>query len=70
MSSRVVIRWQTRWIMTVYLVDRSALALSGRVLAPLGATDLTVSTDQSFVLSYKVENQGVAGTVRIHRRYG
>ena len=47
---------------TVYLVNRSALALSGRVLEPPGAQDLTVSTDQSFVMSYRIENTGVAGT--------
>ena len=47
---------------TVYLVNRSALALSGRVLEPLGARDLTVSTDQSFVLSYGIDNTGIAGT--------
>ena len=46
----------------VHLVNRSALALSGRVLEPLGARDLTVSTDQSFVLSYGIDNTGIAGT--------
>ena len=47
---------------TVYLVTQSALALSGRVLEPLGARDLTVSTDQSFVMSYGIDNSGTAGT--------
>ena len=47
----------------VYLVERSRLALSGRVLEPFGARDLTVSTDQSFVLSYRIDNEGEAGTV-------
>ena len=46
----------------VYLVDRVALALRDTVLAPLGATDLTVSTDQSFVMGYYVDNSGQAGT--------
>ncbi len=47
----------------MYLVERSRLALSGRVIEPAGARDLTVSTDQSFELSYRIDNQGTAGTI-------